>query len=870
MANTVKRFKMEANFEGLIQLLARNLYSEPIVFVRELIQNAHDSILRRRDFDRDVEGRIDITIDNHVNTITFRDNGIGMDEEDVKNFLSSIGSTGTGAARAELETQGREAAYQLIGQFGIGMLSAFVVADKILVRTRKVGSAIGFEWQNEGSADCELHEIERAEIGTEVVVFVNRQNTFVLDEQQVRDAVVKYCDFLPYGIFLNGIGPENAKTPPWEPRHWVSEAEKLDSYSLFLRRRFRDYPLDIIPIEIDEQYTARGVLYISDRHVPDMNTAGVVDVFVRHMLVIDADNTILPRWAKFIRGVIDSPDLQPTAARDNIQRDKAEAFAFLQRRLGEIIIERLIWLAANDSRKFAQINSWHHYHLKGMAWYHDDFFERVVEYLLFETNRGRMPLGEYLAKNAPRAEAGKRVPIYYFSYYGAAAQFYRLADAQGWVVINAGRQFEEELLKKYARSREHTVYLERLDVSDDDKLYARLEPDEEIRFRQLELDMEGTLHRNGLMNVGVRMRRFLPADLPAVLVVTPETEATEKLRDYLRQPWFLDDLEDATKELLLDEARRPLYLSLNAANEIIQRLADADQRNGRMIQDVMLGVYNSAVLHSHNLLTLENVGAIHSHMVKLVNQILLGQEQYGQLTKVLEQERHQLLALRETQAANEVHRTPHVLLFVMTPFNDEYRPLEQAVRRVFECWPYWFEVRLARDYTYRAGLLANVREHMLRAHGFIAEMTDLNPNVMFELGAAMMPDDGRPVFTLRSTKATKDIPADVKDNLVVTYGGPEETSQAIEESIRKAFERDGRIIHEDILSLIKKRSKRFLSRTAIDSSPVKLDGGQCEALLRYYTTVEDFLETPPDDVSAATKIEKYIVTALQEALRGRE
>ena len=869
MGRMIERFKMEANFEGLIQLLARNLYSEPIVFVRELVQNSHDSILRRRDIDKDLEGRIDVVIDAAKNTITFRDNGIGMDESDVKSFLAAIGSTGTGTARAELETQGRDAAYQLIGQFGIGMLSAFVVADKIIVRTRKLGSDVAFEWHNKGSADCELFELDRTEIGTEVEVFVSHQNTFILDQERVRASIVKYCDFLPFDIFLNGLGPANAKLAPWQRPQWTSEVEMLDSYSLFLQRRFHDYPLDIIPIDINEEYKARGVLYISDRHVPDMNTAGVVNVFVRRMLVVDADNTLLPRWAKFIRGVIDTPDLQPTAARDNIQRD-TDAFSFLQRRLGEIVVARLAWLATNDAKKFAQINSWHHYHLKGMAWYHDDFFEQIADLLVFETNRGRVQLKEYLTKNAPRAEAGKRVPIFYFSYYGAAAQFYRLADARGWVVINAGRQFEEELLIKYARGHQGTVYLERLDVSDDNQLYERLTPEDENRFRQLELDMEGSLHRIGLMNAGVRMRRFLPADLPAVIVVTPETEAAEKLRDVLKQPWFMEDLEDAAKEVLLDEARRPLYLSLNANNEIIQRLADLGQRASSMVQDVMVGIYNSAILHSHSLLNRENVGVIHSHMVRLANQILIDQEQYDQLTQLLEEERLQMLSLRQTQAAMEEQRPDHILLFMITPFHDRYRALEQAVRSVFECGPYWFEIRLARDYTHHSGLLANVREHMLRAHGFVAEVTDLAANVMFELGAAMMPSDGRPVFTLRGSDATLDMPADLKDNLLVTYDSISDSGETLERTIRNAFERDGRIIHEDILSLIRHRTKRFLSRTAIDACPVKLNDAQSSALLGEYTTIEDLMAVTPAEVKSVTGIEEYLITALQGALRGRD
>lgn len=866
MTEPIASYKMEANFEGLIQLLARNLYSEPLVFVRELLQNSHDSIVRRREIDHDLDGRIDIMVGG--GSITFSDNGIGMDQDDITDFLTQIGSTGTGSAREELEQQGRDAAFQLIGQFGIGMLSAFVVADRIVVRTRKLGYAESFAWHNDGSADCTLFADERPNVGTDVEVIVNKQNSFVLDAKRMRDAVLRYCDFLPFDIYVNNDGPVNQKTPPWQRTHWASEEDMQAVYQAFLLRRYHDYPLDIIPISIDGDCKARGVLYISDRHVPDMNTAGVVDIFVRRMLVVEADNTLLPRWAKFIRGAIDSPSLQPTAARDNIQRDSSTAFSFLQAKLGEIIIDRLSWLANNDQKKFRQINNWHHYHLKGMAWYHDDFFNQIVDLLLFETNRGRLSLRDYITKNAPRPAMGGRVPLFYFSYYGAAAQFYRLADARGWVVINAGRQFEEELLKKYATANSQTVYLERLDASDDSELYQRLTPDQESEFRQLELDMEGHLHRLGLSNVAVRMRTFVPTSLPAVIILTPESEAVAKLRDVLTQPWFMPDMEDIAKQALLDEARRPLYLSLNADSLIIRKLADAIKHGRDGLQDVMLGIYHSAVLHSHSLLTRENVGALHDHGVRLLNQMLDGYEQQAALTTALEQGRAEIISYRQQKAELDARRTDHVVIFMITPFDASYAAVEQAVRRIFEWSPYWFEVRLARDYTHRAGLLANVREHMTRAHGFVAEVSELNPNVMFELGAAMMPDDGRPVFALRVSSAKSSIPADFKENLFITYGEIADQTSEIERSIRRSLEKDGRIVHDGVLSLLKHRKKRFLSRTALENCPVKLSENQYSPLLGEYSTVDDFIQAAAVDVQTRTGIEEYLVQAIQGVLRA--
>ncbi|MEH2306657.1 heat shock protein Hsp90 family protein [Nostoc sp.] len=868
MVEPLEQFKMETNFEGLIQLLAKSLYPEPDVFVRELIQNAHDSIVRRQEVEPNFAGRIDVELDTSNRQIIFRDNGIGMDRQDIKDFLSVIGSTGTGTARQKLKEDGRAAAYNLIGQFGIGMLSAFVVAEKVVVQTRKLGEQQAFAWHNTGSTDCILYADNRQETGSDIIVFINPEYTFMLDEKRLREAIVKYCDFVQFPINLNGKGPVNTVLAPWYREHWPSQAEKEVTYKMFINRRYPDNALDLIPVEINEPFQARGVLYISDSRVADFNSTGVVDIFVRRMFIRAGDNTILPPWAKFIRGIIDSPDLQPTAARDNIQRNNP-AFEFLQKRLGELIVERLAYLAQKEPNKFKQINIWHHYHLKGMAYFHDDFFEQVAELLLFQTNaktnNGLMSLQDYLTKNRSR---DNKAPIYYFAYMGAAAQFYKLADARGWVVINAGGRFEEELLIKYGKHHHRTVHIERLDATDDEELFQRLETTEAEKFRQLELDLERGLRLSGLTNVLVRMRRFEPKELPSVIIVSPETEAEEKLRHLVTQPWFMEGMEDVAEEALKQNQRRPIHLSLNANNPLIQKLGNIERRSD-LVQEVMMGVYNSAILYSHNLLNQYNAEVMHGQFVRLFNRLIEHQTQTLELEKELEAERRQKIELQKQQVETMAKRPDHVLIFMITPFSDEYKPLEEAVRLVFERSPYCFEVQLARDYTYKSGLLENVREHMLRAHGFIAEISDLNPNVMFELGAVMLPDDSRPIFSLRSQDARKDVPADLKEKLFVPYSSIADPVETLEMAIRNAFERDGRIVHDGINALLGQRQKRFLSRTLLEGlRRTRLESNEIASLMKQYKTVEDLLAAEPAEVVRKTGLQEYVIPAIQGELKG--
>jgi molecular chaperone HtpG len=381
-------------------------------------------------------------------------------------------------------------------------------------------------------------------------------------------------------------------------------------------RRYRDVPLEVIPVEIEEPVRARGALYISDRRLPDLNTAGVVDLFVRRMFVRGSDAELLPEWAKFIRGIIECPDLQPTAARDNVRRS-GWAYTALRQRLSELIVSRLAFLATDRPERFKQINRWHHYHLKGMAVFHQDFFEQVGGLLLFDTNRGLMSLAGVFGDVEAVDEATEEEPWRASVQSRAATQFYRLADARGWTVVNAGRAFERELLVRYASSHGAAHRLVPLDAAHGQALFAPPSTAARDRIRELERDIEAALRSDGLDNVAVHVCRFAPASLPAIVLLSPDSEAELTLEDLVRQPWFAESLGDVTREVLSQRERRPLHLRLNEENDLVRRLLDAGPSLDGS-EDVYWGLFLSAALNAQDLLTETTTTTLHRQLLRLL------------------------------------------------------------------------------------------------------------------------------------------------------------------------------------------------------------------------------------------------------------
>jgi hypothetical protein len=187
----------------------------------------------------------------------------------------------------------------------------------------------------------------------------------------------------------------------------------------------------------------------------------------------------------------------------------------------------------------------------------------------------------------------------------------------------------------------------------------------------------------------------------------------------------------------------------------------------------------------------------------------------------------------------------HITIFAIMPFNDSYKKLERAIRGVLEGPPYCFEVRLARDYQFIGELLPNVRAHMAYSDGYIAEISDLSPNVMFELGAVMNSGVDRPVFPLRRSESSpKEVPADIGASLFLSYSSLESSIEQLENEIRSHFNRDGRPAHSAISDLIAKRKNHFLSRILLEGIGPDLSETQRNSVLQKYMTIQEFWRTP--------------------------
>lgn len=857
---------MKTNFQGLIYLLADGLYSTSDIFVRELIQNGHDGIVSRQAFmqGHDYQGAISVSYDLEEHSISFSDNGIGMDEQDIINFLSVIGSTGSGTRRGELEAMFAD---KLIGRFGIGLLSSFLVSNKVRVQTKKLGSDKAFQWVNTGSAECVMSPIQREEVGSTVTVYLRPEFNYLLDRKKLEEIIVRYCDFISVPISLNGVGPVNAVNAPWD-MEYHSHEQMLDAYLEFVNRRFSNRYMDLFPIQIEktesdgQTYRAKGVLYIAKKDT----AGGSLDIFVRKMLVKERDTTLLPTWAKFIRGIIDSPDLSPTAGRDNVNQDST-AFHVIQRELGELIIQRLTYLAENSPDKFTYINSCHNEHLKGMAMVNEEFLGKVEKLLLFNTSDGLMPLSQYLGKNS--LSDGK-MPIYYFTQNDSAAQYFRLARENGLCVINTasrydGGRHDEQLLKMY-KERHPEVKLQKLNDLKQDIIFTELTREERATYHQLETALSNQIGSKTRQNIVTSTKRYAPATVPAVIIETEDEKTEREIQTLLDSSKIQENFGGVLDKLRKSLGEKPVHLTLNSSNRLIQLLTkhgkDLHQND---MQGILTVLYDNALLYSHQL-TERSMDIVHDDIVQMMTRLIEIQDNNTQMIEELNKA-HELS--RSSMAQPDASQIEHIRLFMMTPFDNSYRPVEIAVRQVFESAPFYFQVQLARDYYKAETLVKNIQRHIADAHGFVAEISELNPNVMMEVGGILINGDTRPVFALRDKNSREkgSAPVDFGDRLTFSYDSRTDSAELIAKQIRDQLFKEGRLVHEPLRKLKETRKKRFLSRTLLEGfDDINLKEEAINTICRKFTTVEDFLNASEEQLNTL-RINKAILQYMHEELQ---
>jgi len=334
---STERHELTAEVKQLLDLMVHSLYSDKDIFLRELISNASDALDKRRfeavtrpELGGD-ELRIDLTVDKEARTLSVSDTGIGMTRDEVIRNIGTIARSGTKEFLAAAKKgDGERASPELIGQFGVGFYSAFMVAKHITLVTRHAGETTATRWDSPGDGTYTLEPAERETPGTTVTLHLHPAAETKDDdehdytsESELARIVKRYSDFVSYPVRL-GDKTLNSMKAIWDrPKAEVTDEE----YQEFYRHISHDWhpPLRHIPVRLEGTFEAYALLYLPaeppfDLYSPEMKRG--VQLYVKRVFVMDECRELMPPWLRFVRGVVDAHDLSLNVSREILQKDR--------------------------------------------------------------------------------------------------------------------------------------------------------------------------------------------------------------------------------------------------------------------------------------------------------------------------------------------------------------------------------------------------------------------------------------------------------------------------------------------------------------------------------------------------------------------
>ncbi|MDX6742944.1 HSP90 family protein [Actinocorallia sp. A-T 12471] len=416
----------QVDLRGLVDLLSHHLYSSPRVYVRELLQNAVDAVTARAE--PGAPTAITLTVDGAG--LRIDDPGVGLTEADVHRFLATIGRS---SKRDAIEGARRE----FLGQFGIGLLACFTVAEEIRVVTRSAldPDAGAVEWRASSDGTYEVRPAHRDEPGTTVSLTARKGAEEWFGFDRVAELARDYGSLLPYPVTVQGGGRAVRVTDggaAWDAEY-ATRAERRAALMAYGERVLGFAPLDVVELDVPLA-GVRGAAYVLPNPANPADT-GRHRVHLKGMLLGDAVPGLLPEWAFFVRCVVDTDALRPTASREGLYED--ETLAAVRDALGGRVRDWLTGLAAQEPDRLARFLAVHELGVKALARHDLDLLRVMLPFLRFETTDGWTALTEFargrdVVHVAPTVEEFRQVAA--------------IASAQGLGVVNGGYTYDAELV----------------------------------------------------------------------------------------------------------------------------------------------------------------------------------------------------------------------------------------------------------------------------------------------------------------------------------------------------------------------------------------------------------------------------------------
>ena len=593
MENAIKKGGISVQTEHIFPVIKKWLYSEKDIFLREIVSNASDAITKLKrlaslgQYEGDEEPyRIDVTLDKTAKTLTVSDNGIGMTAEELDRYICQIALSG--ALEFVEKYEGENKNNGIIGHFGLGFYSSFMVSDTVELITKSYTGAPAVHWSCGADGEYEVSNGERARHGTTVIMHISDEESAYLEKYKIQEILEKYCTFIPVEIYFNceddttdetkdeekaAPSPVNDTTPLWlkNPSDCTPE-----EYKDFYRKVFHDYkePLFWIHINADYPLNFRGILYFPKITNEYESIEGQVKLYYNQVFVADNIKEVIPEYLLMLKGALDCPELPLNVSRSYLQNNTyvAKVSAHIVKKVADKLNSlcnlsreeyEKVW---NDIRTFVEY-----------ACMRDrKFYDRVKDSLLMELTDGSfVTAADYLEKSKEKHEN----TVYYTTDKAMQAQYIAMFESQGMQIAVFDKQLDTQFLSVIESYDDKIKYV-RIDAD----VAGALKSDEAVAEDTVISELFKTVSEN--QQLKVEFAALKDPSIPLLLTISEESRRMEEMMRMYAMSGIDLGMSFPREETLTVNTACPLIAKLGGMEEAKQnktaaylfRLAQLSQR----------------------------------------------------------------------------------------------------------------------------------------------------------------------------------------------------------------------------------------------------------------------------------------------------
>ena len=613
MENNVKKGGISVETAHIFPIIKKWLYSEKDIFLREIVSNATDAVTKLKRLsslgkydDHGEKYSVRVTLDKIAKTITVSDNGIGMTEEELEKYICSIALSG---ALDFIQKYDDTSNNGIIGHFGLGFYSSFMVSDNVELITRSYLSENAVHWTCNESGEYETEPSARVEHGTDVIMHISDDESEYLDRTKIENILKKYCSFMAVDIYFDEVSDSEDKADDSEsPINnnlpiWLKNSSECsdEEYNEFYKKVFNDFkdPLFHIHINADYPLNFKGVLYFPSRSNEYESYEGQIKLFYNQVFVADDIKEIVPDFMLMLRGVLDCPELPL-----NVSRSYLQDSAYVKKLSAHIVkkmTDKICSLCNNERGQYEKIWNELKIFFEYASMRDRKFFDRVSSCFLMETVDGTyVSIDEYLTKCS-----GKHPnTIYYATDKSAQSQYISMLEAEGVNIVLLPHQLDSQYATMY-ESINTDVKFRRIDSDITDILKSEQtdsEHDESL------IALFKTVSK--LDNLEVKYEQLKDERIPAILTVSEDSRRmSEMMQMYVGMGM------NVGKDFPVEQT-----LVLNTNSAIIKKICEIQVTDEEKALLIANEVYKLALI-SQRTLTAEEMSEFLSVSLKILELI---------------------------------------------------------------------------------------------------------------------------------------------------------------------------------------------------------------------------------------------------------